>query len=102
MVALAVFAVLVLAISSYQLRVQLYRQAAWQLYSATNICENMIEEWWTGKSLPMNQTIINAPFEIKTTITPGPNQAFKFVQIRVSWISVLKQSQTIKFDVICL
>ncbi len=102
MLALAIFAILALAISAYQLRVQLYRQAAQQLYIASSLCENMIEQWRSGASIPTSQTIVSNQFEIKTLVTPGPNQAYKSVQVCATWMSALQRLQTIKFDIICL
>jgi len=102
MVGLAIFAILVLMISNFGLQINLYRQAAKQLYSATSKCEDMIEKLWSGVDLPDNKTVTIDEFTINILVVPGPRQAFKYVQITASWLSVFKRSQTIKFDVICL
>jgi len=101
-VALGLLAILILVISEYQLQVQLYRQAAKQLYSATSKCEDLIESLWAGVNLPINQVIISDEFKIDISSVPGPNQAFKYVQVSASWVSALKRPQKIRFDVICL
>ena len=101
LVALGLLAILILIISEYQLQVQLYRQTTEQLYRATSQCEDIIESLWSGVNLPNNQ-VMNDIFKIDISIIPGPNQAFKYVQVSAFWINALKRPQKIKFDVICL
>lgn len=101
-IALGILAILILLVHEYQLQVSLYRTAAQQLYKATTQCESIIEELWSGALAQEEQTIIKDQIKIDIRLQPGPNHAFKYVQVRATWMSVFKRLQKIKFDLICL
>ena len=107
LVALGLLALFAGLISKYQLQVRLHKKAAEQLYMATNLCEDMVEELWAGKQ-PLEDTKLHSigktinDITITTTVTPGPVKSFYDVLVVASWRSALGQNQKINLDVICV
>ncbi len=102
LVALGLLAIFILLLGKYQLQLNLYKQAASQLYQATNLCENIIEELLAGAHPLKSQSRLIDNFTISTSITPGPGQAFCYVEVCANWLCVLERNHKIKFETICL
>lgn len=103
LVALGIMAMLAVLISGFSLQIASYKQAAQQLYQATNLCETIIEELWSGQR-PLNSHGSEQidGFIITTNIAPVLANKSWQVLIQASWINSLKQNQKIKFEAICI
>lgn len=102
LIALGLLATFVLLISKFQLQVRLYKKAAHQLYLATNLCEDVVEELWARQRVAENRKEMMGEFEVETTFVPGPVAAFWYVQVCANWQNVLQQKQKISLDAICV
>mgnify|MGYP000860233145 CR=1 FL=1 len=100
--ALGLLATFTLLIFKYQLQVSLYQKAAEQLYTAVSLCEDVVEELWSGQRQPENDSKIISNFVLTTICTPGPLGAYHNVEVIVNWTNVLQQSQKISLDAICV
>lgn len=100
-VTLGLLAMLVLMIGKYQLQVRLYWKAAQQLYAATSVCENRLEQILAGMLPVVSQTENIQGLQITIVVRTQEHQAFSEVEVAASWQNAFKNRQTIRFFAIC-
>jgi Tfp pilus assembly protein PilV len=101
MIALGLLTTIVMSLGQYQMRVLLYKKAAEQLYIATSLCSDVVEEVWANKLKIKSFSKKKDEFMITVTFTQGPGKIFYYLQVQADWQSALGMHQKITLDAVC-
>jgi Tfp pilus assembly protein PilV len=104
LLAITIFIIFVVSLGKYQQQILMYQKASQELYLATLICENQLESCWANQKKQSNsaQALDLGIYQVSTTRSPGPMQAYNYVSVRVCWQNCFGKKQAINMDSVCL
>ena len=100
LLALALLGSIGLIIGLYQTKVQLYRQAAAQLYQAMNIASSSLEQLRVGLRPMRSHEWQDQIYQIDLQV--NSNMTWQQIVITVSWQNVFDKKQSICWEGVCL
>ena len=102
LISLSLLVLLSVTLGRYQLQIGLYKKLATEVYAATNLCEDWIEEIWGNKRPKISQIEQIGIFKVSSQFTPGPENIFFEVKIKAEWTTPFNKLQTLSMDAICI